>query len=402
MADLRISDGELVARRRRLTDLLGAPAPHAVVLFGPAAAFYLTGFRFITTERPIGVVLSGDGGARATAFVPDLEREHVRATALVDDVLAYPEYPGHVHPMEQLAGLLRDTAGNGAAPRLAVDADGYPGGYGYRGPALSELLPGATITRCGPVIEQMRHVKSAQEIELLRVSSVWADVAHGHLQRACHDGANEHDVSIAAVRATTAGILDQYGESYDPRAGMGGSVHAGFRSQIGANSAFPHAVDKNLTMRTGDVMVTGVTVFVWGYECELERTMFLGDPSREQRRFFDLMLGAQETAFAALAPGRPCSDVDSAVRDFFVRNDVERYWRHHTGHGLGTQIHEGPFLDIGDRTELRPGMVFSIEPGLYVPGLGGFRHSDTAVVTETGARYLTEYPRDLDSLICTP
>jgi Xaa-Pro aminopeptidase len=74
------------------------------------------------------------------------------------------------------------------------------------------------------------------------------------------------------------------------------------------------------------------------------------------------------------------------------------YWRHHVGHALGTGIHEAPFFDIGDPTEIRPGMVFSVEPGVYVPGLAGFRHSDTILITEDGSEILTSYPRDLVSL----
>jgi Xaa-Pro aminopeptidase len=91
--------------------------------------------------------------------------------------------------------------------------------------------------------------------------------------------------------------------------------------------------------------------------------------------------------------------VDRKVRDFFVQEGIGEYWRHHTGHALGIRMHEAPFLDIGDDTVIEPGMVFSVEPGIYIPGFAGFRHSDTVVVTETGAERLTLYPRDLASLI---
>jgi Xaa-Pro aminopeptidase len=83
---------------------------------------------------------------------------------------------------------------------------------------------------------------------------------------------------------------------------------------------------------------------------------------------------------------------------YFERHDLMSYWRHHVGHALGTGIHEAPFFDIGDPTEIRPGMVFSVEPGVYVPGLAGFRHSDTILITEDGSEILTSYPRDLVSL----
>ncbi len=153
-------------------------------------------------------------------------------------------------------------------------------------------------------------------------------------------------------------------------------------------------------MDTGDVLVTGASSLVWGYRCELERTMFVRRPSPEQRRWFHLMLGAQEVAFEAMEPGRTCADVDRAVRAYFEREAITDAWRHHVGHGLGMEVHEAPFLDIGDDRVLEPGMVFSVEPGAYVPGLGGFRHSDTVAITNVGIELMTRYPRDLESLIC--
>ena len=93
------------------------------------------------------------------------------------------------------------------------------------------------------------------------------------------------------------------------------------------------------------------------------------------------------------------SDVDKAVRGYFAQQDLFAHWRHHTGHAIGLRYHEGPFLDTGDHTEIRPGMVFTVEPGLYAPDVGGFRHSDTVLVTEDGIEILTYYPRDLASLV---
>ena len=156
-----------------------------------------------------------------------------------------------------------------------------------------------------------------------------------------------------------------------------------------------------MRLKSGDVLVTGAGATVWGYGSELERTMFVGEPDAKQARFFSLMLELQDTTFAAIKPGLPCSKVDEAVRAVFDRHSLWPYWRHHQGHALGLLGHEAPFFDIGDQTVIQPGMVFSVEPGLYVPGLGGFRHSDTLVVKEDSIELLTYYPRDLASLICS-
>ena len=110
------------------------------------------------------------------------------------------------------------------------------------------------------------------------------------------------------------------------------------------------------------------------------------------------MLAAQETAFAALRPGVTCADVDNAVLGYFAANDLMGYWRQHVGHAIGLRNHEAPFLDTGDHTRVEEGMVFTIEPGVYSSELGGFRHSDTVVVTADGIEILTDYPRELASL----
>jgi Xaa-Pro dipeptidase len=144
--------------------------------------------------------------------------------------------------------------------------------------------------------------------------------------------------------------------------------------------------------------VTEATAPLWGYHAELERTMVIGPPSDEQQRLFEHMLVLQDLAVAALRPGRTCAEVDAQVRAYYDEHDLWGNWRHHTGHCIGLRYHEGPFLDHGDPTVIEPGMVFTVEPGLYDAALGGFRHSDTIAVTADGLDWLTNYPRDLESL----
>ena len=126
--------------------------------------------------------------------------------------------------------------------------------------------------------------------------------------------------------------------------------------------------------------------------------MFLGEPNDACKRMFDHMLALQDAAIAAMEPGAPCSRVDGVVLEYFRQHDLMSHWRHHSGHTIGLRYHEGPFMDFGDDTPMLPGMVFTVEPGLYDPGLGGFRHSDTVAVTEDGVDVMTYYPRDIVSL----
>ena len=171
--------------------------------------------------------------------------------------------------------------------------------------------------------------------------------------------------------------------------------------QVGRDSG-PHlSGHPNPVLATGDLLINFVSVQIAGYRSELERTLVVGVPSAEQRRFFGLMREAQEVAFATIRPGVACAAVDADVRRFYEKNGLSPYWRHHTGHSLGLLEHEAPFLDIGDSTVLEPGMIVTVEPGLYLPELGGFRNSDTVLITEREVELFTAgYPRDIDSLIC--
>jgi len=391
MPRLRLSDAEYARRRTAILDRLGQQQIDGLVVFSPNNVSYFSRFGFIPTERPMAYVLTRDASA---LLVPRLELEHAEAFALVDRVTAYPEYPDARHPMEYLKDLLIDM-GLGRA-RIGVDSDGYGRLYGYRGPKLSQLLPDATVIDVADDVEYLQMINSEEELELLRESARWANLAHAYLQEYCRPGATETEVSMRASYEASQAMLRALGPEFLPRGS--GLASAGFRGQIGKASALPHAMTSNARMQAGDVLVTGATAYVWGYSCELERTMILGEPTPEQARFFDLMLQAQTLAIETIKPGIPCSAVDQAVRAFFKEHGLEQYWRHHTGHAKSTQVHEAPFLDIGDHRIIEVGMVFTVEPGIYVPEIGGFRHSDTVAVTPDGVEMITYYPRDLESL----
>jgi Xaa-Pro dipeptidase len=234
---------------------------------------------------------------------------------------------------------------------------------------------------------------------LICESIKWGNLAHTLLQRYTRVGATETEVSWRAGMEATLSMLDAIGPVYRAQSPFSGGAEAGYRGQIGRNAAIPHAMGNNIVFKPGDVLVSGAGCPVWGYNSELERTMIIGRPSDEQKRMFDHMLALQDTAFRSMHPGVTCSQVDQAVRAYYAENGLIQYWKHHVGHAIGLRYHEGPFLDLGDHTQLRPGMVFTVEPGLYIPELGGFRHSDTVVITEDGVELLTYYPRDLESLV---
>jgi Xaa-Pro aminopeptidase len=393
LTSIAISPAEHAARCDALLAEAHESGLSGVVLFDPYYVLYYAGFAFVPTERPIALVLGSEG--TRTLVVPRLEVEHAESKSTLDRVEHYLEYPGA--PRAEIA-LERALADAGLTGTIGADQDGYPWILGYRGPTLSELT-GATVVRVVEQIERQLAVKSDAEVALIRESIRWGNLAHRLLQRYTRVGATETEVSQRASDEATFAMLDAIGEIYRAQSFVETGASAGYRGQIGRNAAIPHALAGNLVFQTGDVLVTGASAPVWGYLSELERTMFVGEPTPDQERMFEHMLALQDLAFEAIRPGVACSDVDATVRAYFDENDLWPNWRHHTGHAIGLRYHEGPFLDSGDDTEIRAGMVFTVEPGLYAPELGGFRHSDTVLVTDDGVEILTYYPRDLASLV---
>ncbi|MCP4360134.1 MAG: aminopeptidase P family protein [Chloroflexi bacterium] len=406
-----------------------------VVLFDATNILYFTGFAFIPTERPIAFVMNADG--RTAMFVPRLEVEHVKTATDVDRVSHYREYPGDPHPMNIFKTLLdemglipKQTRPSGSPQedelkqvwqktsaltdclederqrpllkisnaRIGADQDGYPPIFGYQGPTLTELT-GMTVVNIQGQVNQMQAIKSEAELALIRESCKWAHLAHMLLQRYTAVGATETAVSLQASNEATLTMMDSIGPLYRAQSLWSNGPNAGYRGQIGRNAAIPHALANNITFQPGDVLVTGAGCPMWGYNSELERTMFMGEPNARQIEMFSHMKNAQEIALEMMQPGVKCSDVDTAVRAYYQKHNLMPTWKHHTGHAIGLRYHEGPFLDTGDDTIMQPGMVFTIEPGFYTPDLGGFRHSDTVAITANGSKIMTYYPREWQDLV---
>ena len=369
-------------RLTRIREMLSESDAEGAAWFGATAIAYLTGFHHIQTERPVALCVTDD---RTGIVVPRLEVERVEDNPRIDTLRHYFDYPIG-EPIEVVAGLL-DEFGVGT---VAADADGAPGVMGYQGPPLSDHLE----VENQEWVKGMRYSKSAGEIDLIRESARWANLGHRYLADFTEPGAHPATVSQRASTEASRVMLDALGDEYVPLTRGDGPVHAGFIS--GEQTALPHGHTANRRLDAGDVIITGATANVDGYYSELERTMFLGEPSEEHARYFDQMLEAQSIAIDACGPGVPVADVDAAVWDYFEEQGVSDLARHHVGHNIGMDGHEPPYIDRGSDATMEPGHVYTIEPGLYTDE-AGYRHSDTVLITETGTERLTYFPRDLDA-----
>ena len=399
IARWRVEPAEHEMRQHRVRAELARRELHGLVLFHPVRIAYLTGFYHLGTERPVALVIPAEGDIGI--LVPKLEQEHVAEATGIGRIYVYPEYPtgGGKHPLLVLADLIVDLGLNDTGRKLGADNAGYLDVMGYRGPDLTTLLdPRVAIEDARDLVDDLRAIKSEAELGFIRASCLWGNYAHRLMQEKLEVGRNQLAIQFEASVEATVAMSSALGPGYQPLTLQWGfPCFATFNA--GANTALPHGLPSAAGLRRGDVLVTFAGADVGGYNSELERTMLLGEPTPDFERSFGQMLLLQEIALAALRPGRSFAEVEAEVVRGFADLGVADCQRHHTGHGIGLEGHEFPFIDLGEETVIAEGMVLSVEPGLYVPGLAGFRHSDTVVITTHGSERLTYYPRDLESLV---
>ena len=391
-----ISNAEYMRRIERVRKTLTKRKLDALYLTNGTSMFYLTGYSFISTERPAALIIPLD---EKIAFLgPCLEKAHVPLeTKLIEEVKTYLDYPGEKHPIEYFAGFLKEMGL--AKKRIGIDnMSGTSAMWGYEGPPIGKNLPDAKFVDASDLVPSMRVVKSAEEIELIRESCKWANLSVSLLQEYAGEGLWDAAVALEAMAEATMIMKRTLGPGYQPKRRVY-PISAGFRGQIGEMTAIPHSMSTKRMIRKGDVIIAEAGVDVGGYTCELERTMIVGEPSAKQKRYFEVMTSAQEAAFEAFKPGVKCSEIDKATINVFKRAGLIHFVSHHTGHGLGLEDHEPPWLDVGNSKPLSAGMVVSCEPGFYELGFGGFRHSDTILITDDGKDQMTYYPRELEDLI---
>ncbi|EFW90565.1 peptidase M24 [Haladaptatus paucihalophilus DX253] len=387
----RLPESEFETRLAAVREKIRDSGADAGVWFGATSIEYLTGFDHIQTERPVVLAVTDE---RVEITVPRLEVERVQPNPRIDAVHHYFDYPGG-KPIAVAAEMLSELN----AESVVTDADGAPGVMGYDGPPLSEFV-GVEMQSW---VDRMRWAKSDAEIDCIRESAKWGNLAHQYLADYTEPGAHPATVSQRASTDASRAMLDTLGDQYVPRTRGDGPAFAGYIT--GPQTALPHGHTANRRIEEGDVLITGAAANVDGYHSELERTMFVGDPTDEQEHYFELMLESQTIAIDALGPGVPLSYVDELVSDYFEEQGVADLAQHHVGHNIGMGGHEPPYIDRGwsdhvdeGDAEMEPGHVYTIEPGLYTDTYG-YRHSDTVAVTETGTEMLTYFPRDLESNI---
>lgn len=353
---------EAVARlQRRLRD----EEVDGTLLLDPYNLVYLTGFRYAVGERPVGLFVPLEG--EPVLFVPRLEQEHA-AAAGISDVRVYDEFPGVQHPVLWMAQEC-------AAAYLMVDT--------LEARVYQRVKAQLTYLEVCDLVLPLRAVKTPTELELIRAAASFADsclerilACAGEIIRA---GGSELDILYEGLDFASARLRAATGPAFDhTKTTVVGTVHSGPRA------ALPHGQTSRRIPERGDPLIAGIGACVGGLHAESGATFTVGAPSAEQRRCLEAARACNDAAVASLRVGTTGAEVNEAALGALRDAGLGDFIRHRIGHGMGVQGHEAPWLAPGGDTPCTVGMVFSNEPGIYRPGVDGYRTINTMILTDAG------------------
>lgn len=378
----------VTGRMERLQRVLHGMGVDAMVVLAPANTYYLSGFHAVTYSRPIAVIVWDE----PALIIPELEETHARGRSAIAQLHTYSDLSlGGLDgkstfqlAMDLCVQVLRELGLEGRPVGFE------PTGMTVDGHAYLRGAWGAPLVPVKGAVERLRMVKDADELDAIRTGCELAE----HGMRVEVDATRPGATEIGIMARGNAAMLDAAARRYPDR-----QTTAMSRPVSGAKSVLPHSIPSGKLIESGDVVIHGTGCLVDAYYSEDERTMFVGRPTSVQERLFEVMRRAQRAAIDRIRPGLPCREIDRAARGLIEDAGYGRRFTHRTGHGIGIDVHEAPYFSASDETVLEPGMVMSVEPGIYVEGIGGFRHSDTVVVTDGGCTVLTAFPRTLEELI---
>jgi Xaa-Pro dipeptidase len=358
-----------IAKLRRLIASGGMGA--AAVLPGPNLE-YLTGLSFHLMERPVVGLIPVEG--RPRLILPEFE------SVRLDSNEAIQAFPYDESDASRMAAF-RDACAGIAVHGLHLAVEPLRMRF-LEENLLQAHLPGAVLVSGSGVFEALRVTKEPTEVESMRRS---AKVAQRGL-----------DAMLARVRA---GVTERElaGELVLQMLRAGSDTELPFPPNVsfGPNSALPHHLPTDRVLRAGDLLLIDWGARVGGYASDLTRVFAFGEVVAELRRVHALVLEAQRAAVDAIRPGVTCAEVDRAARSVIERAGHGPHFLHRTGHGLGLEAHEPPWIRSDSPDQLQPGMTFTVEPGVYLAGLGGMRIEDNVAVTPDGSEILTDFPREL-------
>ncbi|HEX2816970.1 MAG TPA: Xaa-Pro peptidase family protein [Phenylobacterium sp.] len=373
-----ISVEERKARIARLQDVMRRRKIGALILESGSSLDYFTGIQWHRSERTTASVIPAQG--EIVTVTPAFEEPSVRETLAVGgEVRPWDE---HENPFARIAGALADRGVRSGAiafestTRLFI-VDG-----------VRKAAPALKVVSGDALVKAVRLIKSPAELSLMQTANDVTLEALRHVQAQVRVGMSPGEIGAMMDAATVA---------------LGGAPEFAL-VLINEASAYPHGSHQPQTLREGSVILMDVGCTVHGYQSDISRTWVMGAPTAKQRKVWDTVKHGQEIALATARPGVPVGAIDDAVRAYYEKEGWGPGYHlpglsHRTGHGIGLDGHEPPYLVHGDTTPLQPGMCFSDEPGIYIPGEFGIRLEDCWHMTDAGPKLFTILARSIDDPI---
>lgn len=368
-----ITPAERLQRVAKVQELMQRQGVAALLVESGTSLTYFTGIRWHRSERITSAVIPARG--QTVIVTPFFEAPSVRETlAIPADLRTWNE---DENPFALIAGALREGSPGGGAIAVEQTTRAF----------ITEGLAregGFAVTSGAALVDACRQIKSPAELALLRVANAITLAALSETHRAVRAGMTAADIA-ALMNAATARL--------------GGASEFAL-VLLNEASAYPHGSARPQVVREGSVILMDCGCTVEGYQSDISRTWVYGQPDARQRKVWDTVRRGQDMVFAAAKVGTPVCELDAAVRAFYTREGWGPGFAlpglsHRAGHGIGMDGHESPYLVGSDRTPLQPGMCFSNEPGLYIPGEFGVRLEDCWVMTESGPQSFTPLARSL-------
>jgi len=373
------SKEEVMNRIEKVRSMMKKENLDYYVCYNPINVYYLTNFAFYVHERPFLLIIPLK--KEPIMLIPKLERGHFEQRAIGDfKIVDYYEFPAKIGDNwhDHFQGLIENNSNVGVEPEMPM--------------LIFQKTPGRK--KIIDIVGEARIIKTDYEIGRCVHSCKVANRGHKVLLKTCRPKVLEFVIYKEVTNAMITKIIKDI-----PNANF-------IVTQVACMilppsvSHDPHLIPQIFQeMEKGGPHVSGVSSRVDGYGVEVERTFFLGNIPENAKKPFDVMMKARELAYNILKPGVIFSEIDIEVRKFITKNGYGKNIIHRTGHGLGITGHEPPYVAEGYERKVEPGMLISIEPGIYIPGVGGFRHSDTVLITDEGYIKLTKAPEELDELI---
>lgn len=363
-------------RFAQLQQLMNHHGLQAIALNPGPTLTYLTGLHFHLMERPTILVYAT--GQQPLLFLPELEQMKLAASRISLRSVPYSDDPTtwqetFSHALESLhLGNVKIGVEPARMRYLELEF-------------LQKALPSAIVNSGSDVIDGLRLHKDSDEIANIRRAVAIAQRALLEVLPLIKPGITEK----ALAAELTIQLLRQGSDSELPFQ----PIVAG-----GPNSANPHATPTQRALQNGDLLVIDWGARFEGYCSDLTRTFAIGDIDPELSRIYEIVRLSNAAGQAAGKPGATASEVDTAARVVIEKAGYGEYFTHRTGHGLGLEDHESPYIFSGSALRLSPGMTYTVEPGIYLPGRGGVRIEDDMLVTQDGSESMSDLPRDLITL----